>query len=71
MKQIILRNSEPLRSVKTFPFVLTKRYSSILLTTANHLSQFWATSTQFTSSQQKHSSGNKCNWRQKQFNDSS
>jgi len=46
---------------------LTKQYSSILFTTANHSSPYWATRKQFTLSLQKRSSVIKCNWRRKQL----
>jgi hypothetical protein len=36
LKVIFSTNSQPLSSVKTFPFISSKQHSSILLTTANH-----------------------------------
>jgi len=67
LKKIFLRNSQTLISVKTFPYTLKEQYSIILFTTTLHWSPSWATRTQFTSSQQKRTSEQKCNWRRKQL----
>jgi len=62
MKQTFKKfHSRSIVSRNFFSF-LTKQYSSIMFKTANHRSPCWATRTPFTSSQQRRSSGNKCNW---------